>query len=127
MDNQLETIREIWISAFFTGDYDVLRQYEHDHFKVVYEEDGRVEGNYTRYDRIAHAVNNGVWKPQKLDIDIEEYTYNREQTECEILLGLEDRPHYIREIWQDTDNGWQIIELRFLKTQAVETEESTCG
>lgn len=116
MSNQLETIRDTWIGAFFTGNYDVLRQYEHDQFKVIYEEEGRVEANYTRYDRIAHAVNNGVWKPQKFDIDVEEYNYNRDQSECEVFLGTEEQPHFIREIWRDEGQGWQIMELRFLKT-----------
>ena len=42
---QLESIRDIWMDAFFTGNYDVLAQYEDQKFKVVYEQDGRVESN----------------------------------------------------------------------------------
>ena len=122
MSNSLETIRDIWVSAFFTGDYDVLRQYEHEQFKVIYEQEGRVEANYTRYDRIAHAVNNGVWKPQKLDIDVEEYAYNPDQTECEVLLGMDNQPRFIREIWHDEGHGWQIMELRFLKTETEQID-----
>jgi hypothetical protein len=35
---QLESIRDIWMEAFFNGNYDVLAQYEDEQFKVVYEE-----------------------------------------------------------------------------------------
>ena len=115
MDNQLESTRDIWVNAFFTGNYDVLRQYEHEDFKVVYEQDGRVESNFTRYERIAHAVQNGVWKPQKPNVEFEEFEYNRAQSHCVILIGLESEQK-IQEIWQD-DAGWKILELRFLKTK----------
>lgn len=114
MDNQLEHVRDIWVNAFFTGNYEVLRQYESEDFKVVYEQQDRVESNYTRYDLIAHAVQNGVWKPQKPDVEFEEYSFNREQTACEILIGLEHSKQKIRELWQ-YENDWKIIELRFLK------------
>ena len=114
MDNQFEATRDIWTQAFFTGDYDVLRQYEHDDFKVIYEQEDRVEANYTRYDRIAHAVQNGVWKPQKLNVEFEEFEYNHDQTECYVLIGLEDTKQQIAEKWQFNE-GWQIVELRFLK------------
>jgi hypothetical protein len=113
MDKQLENTRDIWVNAFFTGNYDVLRQYEHDNFKVVYEQEGRSESNYTRYERIAHAVQNGVWKPQKTNVDFEEYAFNRDQTECVILIGLESGEK-IQEQWQE-ESGWKITELRFLK------------
>lgn len=73
MELQLEQSRDIWANAFFTGNYEVLAQYEHATFKVVYEQEGRVEGNYTRYDRIAHAVQNGVWKPRNPDIEFDEF------------------------------------------------------
>lgn len=116
MDNQLEHIRDIWVNAFFTGNYAVLADYEDEHFKVVYEQDGRVESNYTRYERIAHAVNNGVWKPQKPDVVFEEYEFNRDQTECKILIGLTESKQQIQEIWC-FDQGWKILELRFLKAK----------
>ena len=116
LDNQLEKTRDIWVNAFFTGDYEVLEQYESEHFKVVYEEDGRVESNYTRYEKIAHAVNNGVWKPRKLNIEFEEYEYDREQKQCRVLIGLDANHPKIQELWQNLD-GWKITELRFLKDQ----------
>lgn len=47
MDNQLEQVRDIWVNAFFTGNYEVLAQYEDEHFKVVYEQADRVESNYS--------------------------------------------------------------------------------
>lgn len=114
MDNQLEQIRDIWVNAFFTGNYETLAQYEDEHFKVVYEQDGRIESNYTRYDRIAHAVKNGVWKPQKPDVESEEFEFNRDQNECQILIILEGDRQQIRELWVN-DGIWKIKELRFLK------------
>ena len=116
MDNQLEHIRDIWVNAFFTGNYATLADYEDEHFKVVYEQDGRVESNYTRYEQIAHAVKNGVWKPQKPDVVFEEYEFNRDQTECKILIGLTESKQQIQEIWR-FDQGWKILELRFLKAK----------
>ena len=114
MDNQLEHIRDIWVNAFFTGNYAVLAEYEDEHFKVVYEQEGRVETNYVRYERIAHAVNNGVWKPKKPDVEFEEYEFNRNQTQCKILIGLTENQQQIQEIWH-FHQGWKIQELRFLK------------
>ena len=114
MDNQLEQIRDIWVNAFFTGNYETLAQYEDEHFKVVYEQDGRIESNYTRYDRIAHAVKNGVWKPQKPDVESEEFEFNRDQNECQVLIVLEGDHQQIRELWV-SDGVWKIKELRFLK------------
>ena len=114
MDNQLEHIRDIWVNAFFTGNYAVLAEYEDEHFKVVYEQEGRVETNYVRYERIAHAVNNGVWKPKKPDVEFEEYEFNRDQTECKILIGLTENQQQIQEIWH-FHKVWKIQELRFLK------------
>lgn len=114
MDNQLEHIRDIWVNAFFTGNYAVLAEYEDEHFKVVYEQEGRVETNYVRYERIAHAVNNGVWKPKKPNVEFEEYEFNRDQTECKILIGLTENQQQIQEIWH-FHQGWKIQELRFLK------------
>ncbi|ANF82955.1 hypothetical protein A3K93_12655 [Acinetobacter sp. NCu2D-2] len=115
MDKQLEQIRDIWMNAFFAGDYEVLRQYESEHFKVIYEQQDRVESNYTRYDLIAHAVQNGVWKPQKPNIELEEYSFNEDQTQCEITITLADSKQKIRELW-DYKNEWKINKLRFLKS-----------
>lgn len=114
MDNQLEQIRDIWVNAFFTGNYETLAQYEDEHFKVVYEQDGRIESNYTRYDRIAHAVKNGVWKPQKPDVESEEFEFNHDQNECQVLIVLEGDHQQIRELWVN-DGVWKIKELRFFK------------
>ena len=108
---QLEGIRDIWMDAFFTGNYDVLPQYEDQQFKVVYEQEGRVESNYTRYDLIAHAVQNGVWKPQKLDVEAEDFDFDNHH--CKVLITLGDK-RKIQETWL-YQNEWKIIELRFLK------------
>lgn len=110
---QLEGIRDIWMEAFFTGNYDVLAQYEAEQFKVVYEQEGRVESNYTRYDLIAHAVQNGVWKPQKLDVIAEDFDFDLDNQHCKVLITLADQ-RKIQETWA-YDQAWKINELRFLK------------
>ena len=125
MDNQLEQIRDIWVNAFFTGNYETLAQYEDEHFKVVYEQDGRIESNYTRYDRIAHAVKNGVWKPQKPDVESEEFEFNRDQNECQVLIVLEGDHQQIRELWVN-DGIWKIKELRFLKIKKTVPHSVSC-
>ncbi|OTG79781.1 hypothetical protein B9T31_16785 [Acinetobacter sp. ANC 4558] len=114
MELQLEHSRDIWINAFFTGNCEVLAQYEHDTFKVIYEQDGRVESNYTRYDRITHAVQNGVWKPRNPEIEFEEFEFNRDETICDVLIGLDQNLHLIQEHWI-YEQGWKITELKFLK------------
>lgn len=114
MDNQLEQARDIWVNAFFTGQYEVLAQYEHEQFKVMDERQNRVESNHTRYERIAHAVKNGVWKPQKPEVEFEEFEFDYDLTRCQITIGLEKNQQQIQELWV-YQNGWKIVELRFLK------------
>ncbi|AXY55265.1 hypothetical protein CDG60_00765 [Acinetobacter chinensis] len=118
MDNQLEHIRDIWVNAFFTGNYDVLAQYEDESFRVVYEKEGVTESNYTRYEKIAHAVKNGVWKPQKPEIMSEEFEFNRDLTECRVTLELENEPTVIQESWVFYDE-WKVVELRFCKSRKL--------
>ncbi|RYL22862.1 hypothetical protein [Acinetobacter piscicola] len=116
MDNQLEHTRDIWVNAFFTGNYEVLAQYEDAQFKVVYEQERRVESNFTRYEKIAHAVKNGVWKPQKPNVQSEDYEFNRDQTVCLIKIYLEDKSTVIQEKWTFQED-WKITELRFCTTE----------
>lgn len=111
---QLEDIRDIWMEAFFKGDYAVLEQYEHPDFKVVFEQDDRVEANFTRYDRIAHAVQNGIWKPQKPNVEAEEFEFDLETQHCKVLVILGEKQNKIQELWLLQDR-WSLIELRFLK------------
>ena len=111
---QLEDIRDIWIDAFFRGDYTVLEQYEQHNFKVVCEQDGRVEDNVVRFVQIAHAVQNGIWKPQKPDVDTEDFDFDQIENECKVLITLASKQK-ILETWQYQHTEWKIIELRFLK------------
>lgn len=113
MDNQLEHMRDIWMNAFFTGNVKLLTEYEHAQFKVIYEQEGRIESNLSRYDAIAHAVNNGVWKPQKPEVTFEEFEFDHDLTQCQIIIGLADGKK-IQELWI-REAMWKIIELRFLK------------
>ena len=112
MDNQLEQARDAWLNAFFTGNVETLAQYEDDDFSVIYEVESRVENRETRYANIQHAVNNGVWKPIKPNVESEEYEFDREQLNCRIQIGLADDQGYIQEIWRYLQ-GWKIQELRF--------------
>lgn len=117
MDQQLEQARDIWINAFFTGNYRLLAECEAENFKVIYEQTDRIEGNHTRYEKIAHAVANGVWKPQKPDVEFEAFEFNHEQTVCRILIGVVENQQYIQETWV-FNQGWKIQELRFLKNHS---------
>ncbi|AWL27557.1 hypothetical protein DJ533_02530 [Acinetobacter defluvii] len=116
MDNRLEYTRDIWVNAFFTGNYEVLAQYEDQHFKVIYEQEGRVESNFTRYEKIAHAVKNGVWKPQKPNVQSEDYEFNRDQTACLVQIFLENESTVIQEKWIFQED-WKITELRFCEME----------
>ena len=122
MDQELEQIRDIWTQAFFSGNYEVLAQYEHEQFKVVYEQEGRVESNFIRYDRIAHAVKNGVWKPQKVAVEFEEFDYDGDLKHCQVWIGLQNHKQ-IRELWVN-EGAWKIIELRFLKRKKTAQDRS---
>lgn len=118
MDNQLEQARDAWVNAFFTGNVELLAHYEDEDFKVVYTADSRVENRETRYANIQHAVNNGVWKPIKPNVESEEYEFDREQFNCRIQIGLADDQGYIQEIWRYTQ-GWKIQELCISKEKVA--------
>lgn len=114
MDNQLEQTRDSWVNAFFTGNYVLLAELEDQKFKVINEKKGTVESNLTRYEKIAHAVQNGVWKPQKPSVLSEEFEFDRDLTTCKITIHLEDEAILIQELWV-FEEQWKIIELRFCK------------
>lgn len=116
MDNHFEQVRDIWVNAFFTGNYDILSHYEDEHFKVIYEKEGITEGSATRYEKIADAVKNGVWKPQKPNVQSEEFEFDIDNTECKVTIELENDGTVIQELWVYTDE-WKIVELRFCKTK----------
>lgn len=116
MDKQLEQTRDSWINAFFTGNYAVLAEHEDPGFKVVNEQQGSTESSLTRYEKIAHAVENGVWKPQKPNVVSEEFEFDRDLTQCWVTLELEDQATIIRESWVYQDD-WKITELRFCKVK----------
>ncbi|WP_407410538.1 hypothetical protein [Acinetobacter sp.] len=111
--NTLESIRDHWVEAFFNGDYAALAQYEDQDFKVIYEQEGRVESHYTRYTQIEHAVQNGVWKPQKLDVEAELFDFDENLQHCQVQVELSNQQK-IQENWVYTTE-WKITELRFLK------------
>ena len=115
MDLSLEQQRDHWLNAFYTGQVQELMQYEHPEFKVVYEAQGKIESNLSRYTSIQHAVQNGVWKPRHLEIQTEEFEFNPAQTECRILLHLVQPEQIIQETWQYQSGVWRILELRFCK------------
>jgi hypothetical protein len=46
----------------------------------------------------------------------EEFEFNREQTECRILIGLRESRQQIKEVWRYS-GVWKIQELRFLKAE----------
>lgn len=116
MDKQFEQVRDIWVNAFFTGNYAVLAQYEDEHFKVIYEKEGITEGSATRYEKIADAVKNGVWKPQKPNVQSEEYEFDADYLHCKVTIELETDGTVIQELWFFAGE-WKITELKFCKTK----------
>lgn len=106
----LEQTRDSWINAYYLGQVEALREYEHEHFKVIFKKTGKVESQSTRYDQIQHAVTNGVWKPQKPDIEIEEFEYDDHNTQCLVLMKSANDQVIIQEVWVFKDS-WKIIEL----------------
>lgn len=118
MDNQLEQTRDSWVNAFFTGNYTLLAQHEDQNFKVIHEKKGTIESNLTRYEKIAHAVKNGVWKPQKPNVLSEEFEFDRDLTVCKVTIHLENEAVLIEELWK-FEQAWKIIELRFCKPRKL--------
>ncbi|WP_445114503.1 hypothetical protein [Acinetobacter sp. WZC-1] len=110
MDKQLEQTRDAWMNAFYTGNVQQMAQYEDAAFKVIYEHQGVVETNLNRYEMIQHAVDNGVWKPHKPEIQSEAFEFDRENTQCRVTSEMEKMR--IHELWND-DDGWKVMELRF--------------
>jgi hypothetical protein len=111
MNHSLEQSRDTWINAYYLGQVDTLKTYEHDNFIVIFQKSGITETHINRYDRILHAVQNGVWKPQKPDIEIEEFEYDYANTFCQVLMKSADEKTLIQELWK-FENGWKILELK---------------
>lgn len=107
----LEQSRDHWINAYYLGKVDILKLYEHAQFKVIFKKTGKSESLSTRYEQIQHAVTNGVWKPQKPAIEIEEFEYNIENTECHVSMKSVHNEVVIEEFWIN-EAGWKIIELK---------------
>ncbi len=59
MDQTLKQIYDTWTQTFAVK---LMRCWpsEHERFKVLYEQEGRVKSHFVRYDRIAHAVETAV-------------------------------------------------------------------
>lgn len=119
MQYSLEQCRDAWIDAYYRGDSIQLKSYEHPELQIIYEVKGIVEGNVNRYEQIEHAVQNGVWKPQKPQLDIEEFEFNDANNRCVIHLKQQNNGPFIQETWV-FDQVWRVIELRFCREKVVE-------
>lgn len=118
MQDLLEQSRNAWSDAYYRGDGDQLQCYEHPDLQIVYEAKGIVESNINRYEQIAHAVKNSVWKPQKPFIDIEEFEFNSAMDRCVIRLKSHEDLILIQETWV-FNQFWQLLELRFCQKKPV--------
>lgn len=118
MQNLLEQSRYAWSEAYYRGDGEQLKYYEHPDLQIVYEAKGIIESNLNRYEQIAHAVKNAVWKPQKPLIESEEFEFNERMDRCVILLISTENAAFIQETWV-FNQFWQLIELRFCKKKMV--------
>ena len=114
MSQDLEQIRDAWLQAYYRGDIDQLRQYEHEHLQMIYEAKAMTESSLNRYEQIAHAVKNSVWKPQKPNIMIEEFEFDHDANHCTVSLKSDQAKTLIQELWV-FDGAWKIIELKVCK------------
>ena len=110
----LEQIRDAWIDAYYRGDIAQFRQYEHEQLQIIYEAKGVTENSLNRYEQIAHAIKNAVWKPQKPIITAEEFEINPEYNRCLVSLKSENMQNLIQELWV-FDQSWRVVELKFCK------------
>lgn len=113
-NQELEPVHDIWIDAYYLGDIALFKQYEHQQLQIIYEAKGVVENSLNRYEQIAHAVNNSVWKPQKPNITTEEFDFNAEAMRCRVSLKSENMQCLIQELWV-FEQAWKVIEIRFCK------------
>lgn len=116
MRQDLELVRDAWLDAFYRGDVAVLRQYEHAQLQIIYQDRGRVESSLNRYDQIAHAVQNAVWKPQKPAVAAEEFEFDEQSTRCTVYLKSDQDQVLIQELWHFSST-WTLLELRFFQSK----------
>lgn len=116
MQYSLEQCRDAWRDAYYRGDSVQLRSYEHPDLQIIYEEKGISESNINRYEQIAHAVKNSVWKPQKPQIEREEFEFNAANNRCVIHLKQQNNQSLIQETWV-FDQVWRLLELRFCQEE----------
>ncbi|EPF81706.1 hypothetical protein [Acinetobacter rudis] len=118
MQDLLEQSRTAWSDAYYRGDSEQLQHHEHPDLHIVYEAKGIVESNINRYEQIAHAVKNSVWKPQKPSIEIEEFEFNSTMDRCIVRLKPHENLILIQETWI-FEQSWQLIELRFCQKKPI--------
>lgn len=116
MQYSLEGCRDAWIDAYYRGDSVQLKSYEHPQLQLIYEAKGITESNLNRYAQIEHAVQNAVWKPQKPQIESEEFEFNAANNRCVIRIKQQNKQSFIQETWV-FDRVWQLIELRFCQEE----------
>ncbi|QIO07382.1 hypothetical protein [Acinetobacter shaoyimingii] len=110
MTYSLEQSHDTWMNAYYLGKIDILKKYEHPHLKVLFRDSGIIETQLDRYERIRHAIQNGVWKPKKYDIDIEEFEYNEQNTRCKISMKSANGRLILEELWT-FEASWKILAL----------------
>lgn len=116
MKQDLEQVRDAWLDAFYQGDVLALQRYEHAQLKVIYEDKARTESSLNRYEQIAHAVQNAVWKPQKPAIVAEEFEFDEQSQQCTVYLKSDANRVIMQEIWR-LDHTWMLLELRFCQVK----------
>lgn len=106
----LEQSHDTWMNAYYLGKIEILKKYEHPQLKVFFRDSGIIETQLDRYERIHHAIQNGVWKPKKFDIEIEEFEYNDTNTYCKISMKSYDGILILEELWT-FEEYWKILAL----------------
>lgn len=111
MSQEFEQARDQWVNAYYLGDIQQLKRFEHSQLQIIYANKNHIEPSIGRYEKIAHAVNNGVWKPQKAKIHIEEYEFDRDHLHCKVTLKAEDLQLIAEEQWR-FEQHWMLLELK---------------
>lgn len=114
MRQDLEQVRDAWLDAYYRGDAEALRGYEHAQLQIIYADQGMTERSLNRYEQIRHAVQNAVWKPQKPAIIAEEFEFDEQSTRCLVLLKSAKERVLMQELWQ-FEGSWTLLELRYFQ------------
>ncbi|AOA56905.1 hypothetical protein [Acinetobacter larvae] len=111
MNFSFEQGRDAWVNAYYLGNVQQLQQYEAEDLLIHYQASGIDESCINRYNQIQHAVENAMWRPQKLDIVAEEFEFSDDFHHCLVRLRDAQDRILVEEKWRNHSGLWQIYRL----------------